>query len=289
MNKTSPLLVILLVAFAAVSVFLFVQYRGKAASLAALQAQDESARVRYDQALDDIATIQDSLSAITLAEDGTPMKSSALSAERRLNPNRGDEALERVSELRAGIARARDRIRQLEQRLGASGAKVAGLERMITRLKQGLAEKESIVARLTGQVDSLETSVAGLTTTVQANESRIREQETTLEERRRELGTVYYIVGSRAELLKAGIVVASGGLLGFGKTLQPAPNVNEARFQSLDTDQQSSITVAAPRARVVTAQSASSYQLVPGNRQLELRIVDVREFRKVRHLIVVTD
>lgn len=288
MNKTSPLIVILLLALAAVSVFLFVQNRSADQSLRSLRAEQQSTTSRYDQALDDIATIQDSLNAIALAEDGSPMKPSSLSAERRLSPNRGDEALERVAELRAGIERARDRIRQLEQRLGASGAKVAGLERMVARLKQGLAEREQVVARLTGKVDSLQTSVAGLTSTVQENEARLRTQEATLEERRRELGTVYYVVGPRAELLKAGIVVATGGLFGFGKTLQPAPDVNEGRFQALDTDQQTTLSIPAVRARVITAQPASSYHLEPVNGQLELRILDAREFRKVRRLVVVT-
>ncbi|MEQ1833811.1 MAG: hypothetical protein ABL977_12210 [Candidatus Eisenbacteria bacterium] len=287
MRKTSPLIVILLIVFAAASAFLFIQNRTNSATLRALRTEQDNTRTQYDRALDDIATIQDSLSAIALDDTG-PLKSSALRRERALNPNRGDETLERVAELRAGIQRAKDRIRRLETRLGESGAKVAGLERMLTRLKQNLSEKERTVAQLTGQVDSLQTSVAGLTSTVQANESRIRDQEAALEERRRELGTLYYIIGTRDELVKAGIVVATGGFLGLGRTLLPAPNVNEARFQALDTDQQSTITVAAARAQVITAQPASSYQLVPVEKQLELRIVDVREFRKVRHLIVVT-
>lgn len=287
MQKTSPVLVILLVVFALASAFLFIQNRTNSATLRALRTEQDNTRAQYDRALDDIATIQDSLSAIALDDAGS-MKSSSLRSERALNPNRGDEALERVAELRAGIQRAKDRIRRLEARLGESGAKVAGLERMLTRLKQNLSEKERTVARLTGQVDSLQTSVAGLTSTVQANESRIRDQEAALEERRRELGTLYYIVGTRDELVKAGIVVATGGFLGLGRTLQPAPNVNEARFQALDTDQQSTITVPAARAQVITAQPASSYQIVPVEKQLELRITDVREFRKVRHLIIVT-
>lgn len=289
MRKTSPLFVILLVLLAALSVFLFVRYRSTDTALQAMQSEQQTTRARYDRALDDIATIQDSLGAIVLGDDAGTMKSTALRSERRLTPDRSDEALERVAELRAGIGRARDRIRQLEKRLRDGGVKVAGLERLINRLKQALADKERTVIRLSGQVDSLQTSVAGLTTTVQAHESRIRDQDTVLEERRRELVTVYYVVGTRDQLTKAGIVIATGGFLGLGRTFQPAPDLNEARFQALDTDQQTSVTIAAGKARVLTAQSTSSYQLVPAGGQLELQILDVREFRKARHLIILTE
>ena len=289
MRKTPPLLVILLLAVAGVCVFLFVQNRQTGQDLRELQKQSEATNSRYDQALDDIGTIQDSLDAIVLTTDARGMKSSSLSAERRLSPNRGDAALERASELRAGIQRARDHIRELEQRLGNSGAKVSGLERMLNRLKQDLAAKELQVARLTGQVDSLQTSVAGLAATVEQNAARISEQDATLEERRRELGTIYYVVGTRRELLKAGIVVAQGGLFGFGKTLQPVPEVNEARFQAIDTDLQSSIAIAARRPRVLTAQPTSSFRFEAVDGQFALRILDVRAFRTVRRLVVVTD
>lgn len=289
MRKAPPLLVILLLALAGVCVFLFVQNRQTGEDYRALQKQSETTNSRYDQALEDIGTIQDSLDAIVLTTDAKGMKSSSLNAERRLSPNRGDAALERASELRAGIQRARDRIRTLEQRLGLSGAKVSGLEHMLKRLKQDLATKELQVARLTGQVDSLQSSVAGLAATVEQSAVRISEQEGTLEERRRELSTIYYVVGTRRELLNAGIVAARGGLFGFGKTLQPVPEVNEARFQAIDTDQQTSIPVAARRPRVLTAQPTSSFRFEAVEGQFELRIVDVRAFRTVRRLVVVTD
>ena len=135
MRKTSPLFVILLVLLAALSVFLFVRYRSTDTALQAMQSEQQTTRARYDRALDDIATIQDSLGAIVLGDDAGTMKSTALRSERRLTPDRSDEALERVAELRAGIGRARDRIRQLEKRLRDGGVKVAGLERLTANLR----------------------------------------------------------------------------------------------------------------------------------------------------------
>ena len=156
------------------------------------------------------------------------------------------------------------------------------------QLKQELAAKEQLVADLTTQVDSLQTHVAGLTATVQESETRIAAQVDTLEDRRRELGTVFYVIGSRQDLMKHGVVVARGGVLGLGKTLDASGKVDETAFRSVDTDQESVIPISAKKAHVLTPQAPDSYALEVVNGQLELRILDPHEFRKVRHLVIVT-
>jgi hypothetical protein len=109
-----------------------------------------------------------------------------------------------------------------------------------------------------------------------------------LEQRRRELGTVYCLVGTRQELLRRGAVVERGGLFGFGRTLDPSGHVSETDCTPVDTDQQSVIPIAASHARVLSAQPPGSYTLESTNGRLELRILDAREFRKVRHLLILT-
>ena len=288
MNRVSPLFTGIVIVLLAAAGILFFQNRRAAESLRALEAQEESTRTRYAQAIDEIAVIQDSLNAIVFADSGGTMRSSSLTAEQRLSPTRGDETMARVAELRAGIERTRERIQQLETRLEASGTRIAGLEKMVNRLKRGLADKEQLVATLGTQVDSLETHVTGLTATVVEKQTVIAAQDSTLEERRRELGTIYYAVGTKQELMKSGAVVARGGVLGLGKTNDPSGKVDETSLMSMDTDVQTLIPIPATKARVLTAQPADSYVLEPMNGQLVLRILDPHEFRKVRHLLILT-
>jgi len=289
MNRPSPLFSVIIVVLLAAGAFLFVQNQRASDAMRKLQAEEESTRNRYSLAINEIAAIQDSLNAIVFADGEQDMRTSPLSAEQRLSPTRGDETLARVAELRAGIERTRDRIQQLEVRLKESGVRIAGLEKMVARLKKGLAVKEEQVASLGTRVDSLQTHVTGLTATVEEKQTVIAVQDSTLEERRRELGTVYYAVGSRQDLMKTGAVVARGGVLGLGKTIDPSGKVDESTLLSLDTDAQTEIPIPASKARVLTAQPASSYVLEPVNGQLVLRILDAREFRKVRHLLILTN
>ena len=83
--------------------------------------------------------------------------------------------------------------------------RLTSTEKMVARLRTNLAEKETQVAALTTQVHTLENEVQ-----VQAAD---------IETKRRELGTIYYTIGTKKDLTDAGLVVAKGGVLGIGKTL----------------------------------------------------------------------
>ena len=138
------------------------------------------------------------------------------------------------------------------------------------------------------RVDSLQTRVSGLETEVQTGQETIRARDAALEDKRRELSTVLYIVGTRKELTAAGVVVAKGGFLGMGKTVQLTGRYDESLFKRLDTDQDRLVSAPSAKVQVLSAQPTSSYELAVGADRTELHILDPQEFRKVRHLVIMT-
>ena len=253
---------------------LFSKYQSKAAEYAQLKTDDENTRLRYGQAINDIAMIQDSLNAIVLGEKEARLIPSRLQSELQLSENHGDEALARIAVLKAGVERTKAKIEELDATLKKNGVKIAGLEKMIAGLRRNVFEKEKQIAQLNNTVDTLETRVTGLTADV--------------EDKRRELGTIFYAMGTKKDLTASGVVVAKGGVLGIGKTLQPSKQANENSFVALDTDQETIITIPAEKAQVVSAQPVTSYVLMPsGDGRLELHITDPKEFRKIKHLVIV--
>ena len=278
-------LVVLLLAGTGV---LYSKYRQTSADYAATKASEESVQNRYTEAINSIAQIQDSLSAIVLGDKTSGLKGGA-EAEGSLTAGRGDEALDRIAVLKAGVERTKARIQQLEADLKKSGVKVAGLTKLIAGLKTNVAEKESQISLLSVRVDSLETTVTGLNAEVQTNQQTIAAQQQTLEERRKELGTIYYVIGNKKDLTQQGVAVAQGGVLGLGKTLKPSGTFDTNAFTPIDTDEQTVISIPAEKAQVLSAQPTSSYQLIATeNKTLELRILDPHEFRKIKHLVILT-
>jgi chromosome segregation ATPase len=178
MRKTQVIVLsaVLVLAFGAAGIFYWQSVKANAA-YTQLKTEEESTRMRYGQAIDEIAMIQDSLNAIVLGEQEARLIPSQLQSEKQLSETRGDMALARIAVLKAGIERTKDRIEELDATLKKNGVKIAGLEKMIVTLRRNVAQKEQMIAHLNTQVDSLQTTVTGLTANV--------------EEKRRELGTIF--------------------------------------------------------------------------------------------------
>lgn len=292
MRKSLPytlgaIIVILLAASGA----LFMKYRKTTADYADLKTTDEASQARYAQTIDAIAEIQDSLNAISTGDTSVQMISKDLATERKLGQPNGQEAMDRIAVLRSVVQRSKDRIRNLEASLKLSGTKVKGLQKMLAGLKKSVSEKEDQIAQLTDQVNGLQTQVTGLTTQVQENQVAISQRDSTLEERRKELATVFVAVGNKKQLESQGVIIAKGGVLGLGKTFQPAKSATQTAFTPLDTDQETVVRTPATKlqkARVLSAQPASSYELVSVDGHVELHILDPKEFRKIRQLVILT-
>ena len=281
-------LIAVVVVLAVVAAVLFTRYRKVSTEYTNMRLAEETARVGYSEAFNAITEIQDSLNAIAVGDTTVQMLSTGAQSELKVTEAVRRQALDRVNVLNESLKRNKEKLRKLEASLRKSGVKVAGLEKMIVTLRQTMIEKEALVAQLTGQVDSLQTTVAGLTTEVKQGQETIRVREQVIEEKRRELATIYYIVGSKKELSTLGFIVAKGGVLGMGKTVEATGRYTESYFTSLDTDQESIVPTSAAKVQVVSAQPPASYELKPVGGLMELHILDAKEFRKVKHLIVMT-
>lgn len=281
-------LIAVVVVLAVVAAVLFMRYRKVSTEYTNLRLAEETARVGYSEAFNAITEIQDSLNAIAIGDTTVQMLSTDAQSELKVTEAVRRQALDRVNVLNASLQRNKERIRRLEANLRKSGVKVAGLEKMIVTLKQTMFEKEALVAQLTGRVDSLQTSVTGLTTEVQRSQETIRVREQTIEQKRRELATIYYVVGSKKELTLLGFIVAKGGVLGLGKTVEATGRYNESYFTSMDTEQESLIPTSAARVQVVSAQPPASYELKAVGGLMELHILDAKEFCKVKHVVIMT-
>ena len=272
------------VALLTASVWLYQQVRKTSADLNESRAAEQTARSNYAEAFNAVSEIQDSLNAIALGTGNVKLEANSAEHGARLTEPTRREALESIAMLGQSIQRTKEKIGELETKIKKSGAKIAGLQRMITGLKANVAEKEQQVADLSTKVDALQTQVTGLETTV-------ADDKTQIEAKRQELATIGYVIGTKQALSHSGVIVAKGGVLGLGKTLQLSGRYDDNLFTSVDTDQQTVIETPADKlekVKVLSAQPVSSYQLALEGNHVEIRIVDPKEFRKVKHLVVVT-
>jgi len=287
-KPTQIVLAVAAIALVTATAWLWQRNQQLAATVTDVRASREASQSQYGEALGAIAEIQDSLSALGVREASQPVLPGSRAAETGMSALRGREALDRIALIKAGITHTKERIHALESRLHLNGMHIAGLQHMVDDLKRTVSEREAQLAVLSGQVDSLRTEVTGLATVVNVTRDSIQTQSQTIETQRQDLGRVYYVIGSKRELERAGVVKASGGLLGLGKTLQPTGDTAPAMFKSIDTDAELVLAIPSAKARVISAQPPASYTLVPVGNQMELRITDAKEFRSVKRVVIMT-
>lgn len=289
-------LIVAAVALAGVTLSLNQKLGRSRADFVTLQAEEQATSARYAAAIDEVASIQESLQDIDLGEQGTQALQTELAQEQSLSQDRGEQTLTRIAEIKAGVERANNRIKELEDKLKQSDVHVAGLEKLIKGLRKTVAEKEAEIVQLTARVGELQTQVAGLETEVAVSRETIRQKDETigqqtesLEASRQRLGTIYYVVGTKKELSRAGLVESKGGLLGIGRTVRPTGRTEGGQFTALDTDRATFIPIDAKKAKVVSTQPAESYALEANGEQMALRILDAEAFRAVKYVIIMKD
>jgi peptidoglycan hydrolase CwlO-like protein len=258
------------------------KYQKSQAEFAKATADQESMRLRYDEAVGEIVAIQDSLNAIVLDE-----QAANADVEFQHPPTLSDNVLGRIAALKAATQRTKVRIEDLDHRVKRSGVKIAGMEKIIANLRQSVSDREERIAQLGTQVDTLQTQVAGLSVEVQGQQQEIVQKEQELTAKQQELATIFYAMGTKKELTRSGLVAAKGGVLGVGKSLKLSGKFDESAFNALNTDQETVIRIPAEKVQVLSAQPPSSYALqTVGKDMVELRIINPTEFRKIKHLVI---
>jgi len=287
------ILSLLALVMAACIILLAVKYRDT-------RRAELTVRDQFNAALQSVAEIQDSLSAIVPLEARVLRMSQSSETGTPIGPTQKERMLSSIAELKESIRNTRERIRRLEENLATSQAEVESLTRIIDNLKRSVHEREVTIARLSARVDTLVTTVTVLQTDVRRGQETIAEQQQVIEEnqqeieakrqeieeKRREIATVRYVVGTKKVLKEKGIVIDRGGVIGIGKSAVLAGTFNESDFTSLDTDHGLEIPIHGAEPQVLSGQSRGSYELRLGKTESLLLIRDAAEFRKVKYLVI---
>lgn len=273
--------------------YLFNRYQNTQSAYVETKAAEEAVRGQYNEAITAIAEIQDNLNAIDIEESDVRLLSQDIEAGTGVTQTRKDQIVGRIGDLKESVEQSKEKIRLLESTLRESRVKAADLERVVAGLKETVAQKEKQIELLASRVETLQVEVAGLQTEVTGLKTEVREseetilaQEQTIEQKRQELSTIYYVIGTKKELIAKGLVEDRGGLLGIGKTAQLTAGFDPRVFTPVDIDQERTIRVPAAEFRVLSAQPRTSYSVQIGQNEAELTILDRGEFRKMKYLVI---
>jgi hypothetical protein len=235
-----------------------------------------------------IADINGELSKVKTANAGKPSKGGAGELE---NPSPAEQR----TLMLARIKEITDRVNEAESRLAASRSRVAKLSGDNASLTKQLAQYDSTISAFKTIIDNQKAEIASLTQQVsalQGENTQLKGEKAVLTTQKEALtveksaltverNTVYYVIGTKDELRKKGIIVKKGGLLGLGATDLPATTLNAADFTSIDKTKTAEILL--PNAdksyRVLSRQDLTATDKpLKGGYKAALKITNAEQF-----------
>lgn len=190
------------------------------------------------------------------------------------------------------LERQRERIAILEEKLKDGDANAKKMLQTIQALKKQIKEKDQAIVELTQELEkrkfdiaTLKSHVDKLNTNVAQLTEEKAEQEKALEAQSDMLNEAYFIMGSKKELKKAGLM--TGGSL-FKKSKLDMTKVNASAFKKLDIRNVKTFKIPAKSCEVLTQMPANSYKVSDnGDGTSTLTITDATRFWSVTNYLVI--
>ncbi|MGQ0815602.1 MAG: hypothetical protein ACT4O1_14295 [Gemmatimonadota bacterium] len=216
----------------------------RAANAEARLAQHTAVAAEKDSLLNELMTTTSFINEIhdELATFKSARGKTTVSYQERVMPVAEYRAamLERIRELGTRLADSEARLKASEARLRATAGQNKEMLAQVDSFKAMAAQYHAIVEEQRAQIELLTAQVQ----TLEADNARLFSEKSSLTEQVTDLtteaNTVYYVIGSKKELVERGVASEEGGSRFLfvgpkgGRTLVPARELEEADFTAID-------------------------------------------------------
>lgn len=244
----------------------------------------------YDNSTATIGEIQSSLESLDQDLSGQLFTKEELPGT--TPEDRRSRIVNSISNMRTQIENDKKKISQLEKQLASSKSQLKGVQDIVNKLKASIGDKEKIMDELQKKLgimnETLETERRTSQVEIQKREQTISEKEAALAQQSKESNKIYYIYGTRKELIAKGIIDRKGGLLGIGKVTTVTRNIDTDKFTEMNLLDSQQITFPATKKgySVLSNHIATSYKVDKVGEENVLTVTDTNNFRKQKFLVI---
>ncbi|MCQ2249584.1 MAG: Atg14 domain-containing protein [Bacteroidales bacterium] len=262
-----------------------------------LQQENDSLRsvaitggVKIDDYLAAFNSIQENLAAIKEKEQIISMKT----GNGEVDDRSADQINSDITSIYELMLKNKQTIKDLNTKLQQNGIKNKELAKTIQLLTEQMETKDKELATLKDQLERMNVVVADLDAKISAQDSVLNEQMQVNEEQSElissqdaALNTVFYVVGTKKELVNHNVVSKEG----MFKGLKIGDSFDKNYFTQVDLRQLSSVMLNTKKANILSSHPTSSYKLVSrGNVVEKLEITDpVAFWERSKFLVIVVD
>ena len=190
-----------------------------------------------------------------------------------------------ITDIGSALKENRKRIGAMEARMRKMNLRISSLDSLIANLKTTIQEREASNAQLQSQVQGLEATVAEKTRMVQ-------DREVTIDDQQRQINTAFYVVGTRDELKKKGIITDEGGFLWglLGSTTVLGNDLDPTDFTAIDKSRDQTIHIQGKIDEILPRRTETAFATAQkDDNSSDLTIVQPNKFWLDKYLVIVTD
>ena len=172
---------------------------------------------------------------------------------------------------------------QFKKRLNAMQKELKEKSEIIETLSKQIEEKDAQIVLQTKQIASLDEVVSNLKNEVAELSSEGSQLKAKVADQEAEIYSVYYIVGTKSELIEAG-VMTKGGLF---KSSKVSYQSEKEAFVKIDSRAISEINTNAKKAKVMSIHPKGTYAFVENDGEMVLNISNPQEFwEQTKYLVI---
>jgi chromosome segregation ATPase len=253
-------------------------------SLEAISNTDEKQIHKY---LGDFNEIQENLNRIKEMEGVISLKTSNPSEMQDSAKDQINEDINLIYEL---LQKNKQTIEEMKRKLSKSDKKMKELERLIDNLQKQIEEKDAEINALKEQLSKMNIHIEILVTQVDSLSQENKVKDSEISAKTEEINTVFYVFGTKKELIEKEVLTKEGGFIGIGKIEKLRQDFNKDYFTKADLTQLNSITLAAKKARIITTHPSDSYKITGNEKADKLEISDAKKFWSAsKYLVIVVE
>ncbi|MCB5259927.1 MAG: hypothetical protein PHY41_05410 [Candidatus Cloacimonetes bacterium] len=281
---------IIIVVLAALAIIFGIVWMNAAKKNKALLQSNEDLQALYESSTATIGEIQESLQAMDQDLSGQLFTQGEIPGTSPAD--RRGQIISSIANMREQIEADKKKISQLEAQLASSRTQLRGVQQMVDRLKASLEEKETIMAELQERMgilnETIEEERRQSQMEIAEREQTIAEREQDLIDAERQANTIYYVVGTRKELLEQGIIDRRGGILGIGRVTTVNKELATEKFTEINLSDEDQITFAATKKgySILSNHIATTYNIEKLEEEYVLTVTDKENFRKQKFLVI---
>lgn len=282
--------IIITVVLAVLAIIFGIIWMNAAKENKALTKSNEDLQSLYESSTATINEIQESLQALDQDLSGQLFSQSELPGASPAD--RRERIISSIANMRDQIEADKKKIAQLEGQLANSRTQLRGVQDMVNRLKTSLDDKERIMAELQTRLgimdETIEAERRQSQLTIAEREQTIAERNQALIEAEREASTIYYVVGTRKQLMDQGIIDRKGGILGIGRVTTVNRQIATEKFTEINLQDTDEITFRATSKgySILSNHVATTYKVEKVDNEYVLRVTDKENFRKQKFLVI---